>query len=74
MQLFYIDHYETHFVRGYEACLLEKISLVLEHAHGTAVRQAWIPCIRTQWGGDHIYQWSLSWFRRSIEFRIWKLY
>ena len=39
---------------------------------GRYTKRPWLPCLLTQWGGDHLYYWSFDWFQRSITFSVWK--
>ena len=49
-----------------------KVIVEYEYSHAD-FKRVWLPCWFKQFGGDHIFQWSFGWFKRSISLRIWEL-
>ena len=68
--------FETHkwangYGEGVVYCFLwGKVSFEYELSQDRRFR----PCYLRQWGGDHIYQTSISMFGRSLALYIWPLY
>ena len=73
MSFFEFDKWDSSpFIVGFQISLFWGF-FVFEYEHTLSnTPRPWLPCILTQWGGDHLYYWSFGWFRRSITFYIWE--
>ena len=71
--MFQCDRWGNKYATAYEYLFLWGYVIFTYEFATHCVKRPWLPCIMKQWGGDHVFHWSFSWFRRSISFRVWQL-
>ena len=70
--MFEIDRWGNAFATGYQYKFLWGKVVVEYEFTRSDIRRPWLPCLLKQWGGDHLYYTSFSWFRRSISLQVWE--